>query len=832
MEINNSLEENQNEDDKGPFLSSDVKAIFKKRKEEKNKKGMKKMNLKNLIPTEEQEINTENDENKINKEEDDNENDQMIIQNNLNNEDNIQLEKKAKKNYKTIFNLHKNYDINFNTKLNENIKQNQNNNIKYIIKEIFFLIMNIIAFVFFGLSFVNNSTNDIIYYYLIYPISKTSFIYLIINSIITSLLLLLIFVKIASRFHLFYMAIFYLIEFYIYHLTSNNTISINYFDKGNCHFFIYIIIMLHILGFFSILYYICNYFYLNGQLNKGESCAVGFLIDYWESERKIEKLEKYINLNLDQLITTKGYSHEENNINKKKNMRVIWSIIGIGLILVTIHFFLMIKKNDIFNCNFLEQEEYNITKPYGYCYMNKLTGYFEISNNNMDNCSKSFIKSNFKKEKFVDDLIQNYKNVKVSTNTKYFAFPLTNKKEFYLNEFNFDNNILANEVNSEIFDLEKYPNNKTEIILDMENEKNPKLKIDLKYNEELVKERKSKENTDSLFNNVIVVHFTGVSQFYFKFAMPKLYSFIENYKCKESDKENNMSMDSLQFGKYHSFNDNVFYNQFLMYYDSDINSMKEINTKIINNKNIVIHDHLKYFQENGFITGQAMDTCSDTIYDHQLKSSNNYWDHESISPFCSKILTSNNLCITEKPFYSYQIDYANQFWSKYKDSKKYFKFNFNSTNEKTGSLLSYLDEPLYDFFLQLKIKGQLENTAIFFLSEGGGAQSNIFYNFGKNSEKEINMKFGNFMILFDKKNNLKENELNNAIENRKKLVTPFDVFASLVHISTGNKINEIKLYLNKNNIGVSVFKQIDSSERDCKLYDGWMDKDFCYFHNN
>ena len=149
-----------------------------------------------------------------------------------------------------------------------------------------------------------------------------------------------------------------------------------------------------------------------------------------------------------------------------------------------------------------------------------------------------------------------------------------------------------------------------------------------------------------------------------------------------------------------------------------------------------------------------------------------------------------------------------------------------------SSLLSYLDEPLYDFFLQLKIKGQLENTAIFFLSEGGGAQSNIFYNFGKNSEKEINMKFGNFMILFDKKNNLKENELNNAIENTKKLVTPFDVFASLVHIATGNKINEIKLYLNKNNIGVSVFKQIDSSERDCKLYDGWMDKDFCYFHNN
>ena len=59
LEKDISLEENQNEDDKGPFLSSDVKEIFKKRKEEKSKKGMKKMNLKSLIPSEEQEIKTE-----------------------------------------------------------------------------------------------------------------------------------------------------------------------------------------------------------------------------------------------------------------------------------------------------------------------------------------------------------------------------------------------------------------------------------------------------------------------------------------------------------------------------------------------------------------------------------------------------------------------------------------------------------------------------------------------------------------------------------------------------------------------------------------------------
>ena len=131
--------------------------------------------------------------------------------------------------------------------------------------------------------------------------------------------------------------------------------------------------------------------------------------------------------------------------------------------------------------------------------------------------------------------------------------------------------------------------------------------------------------------------------------------------------------------------------------------------------------------------------------------------------------------------------------------------------------------------MQLKIKGLLENTAIFFVSEIGGVQENIFYNFGKNSEKDINMKFGNFIIVFDKKNNLNKNELNYAHENTKNLVSPFDVFTSLVHIATGNKFNEAKLYLNLDKRGKSVFMLIEKNERTCQFYDKWMDKDYCYF---
>ena len=104
-----------------------------------------------------------------------------------------------------------------------------------------------------------------------------------------------------------------------------------------------------------------------------------------------------------------------------------------------------------------------------------------------------------------------------------------------------------------------------------QDEKNPKLKIDLKYNEQFAHERISKENKKSLFNNVIVVYLSGVSQFYFKTALSKLYSFIESY-----DERNKMSMESFIFGKYHSFNNDTFINDLLMYYDSEINSINDI----------------------------------------------------------------------------------------------------------------------------------------------------------------------------------------------------------------------------------------------------------------
>ena len=92
MKMEKNQKNNQNEDDQGPFLSSKVKDIFKSRNKEKKQKNMKKMNLTSLLPSEEQDFNTDNNiNNSKNEEEDDNENNQMIENNNISNEDNIKL---------------------------------------------------------------------------------------------------------------------------------------------------------------------------------------------------------------------------------------------------------------------------------------------------------------------------------------------------------------------------------------------------------------------------------------------------------------------------------------------------------------------------------------------------------------------------------------------------------------------------------------------------------------------------------------------------------------------------------------------------------------------
>ena len=839
--IINTFSENKedNENNKGSILSNNVKDILK-RKKEKSKKNMKRMNFSSILP-ENLEIDNSNTIN-------DNENeDEKMINVNEKNQDMKELENKAKKSYQSIYDKHNNLDINF--KANEIIKNNKNNIINIFCKEIVFIIINIISFAMFYLSFTKRTRNDIIYYYFIYPINKISLILLLVNASVTGMTIILVKINQISIIHICYSLIFYLSMYFKYHLTNNKVQEKNYFDPANCHFFIFFIILIHILGIIFILYNIAYYFYISGQSSKRENNLYGLLIDYWESERKIAQLEKYINSNLNQLITSKGSSHEENVINKKRISRVIWRIIFLGALLLLIHILLMFKKSEVFNCDYLnkgllinenrtnidDDKNCKISKPKGYCYMNALTGFFDIFTD-MYQCDLNRSPEN-EKENFIKILKDN--NNKISENTKIFGFPLTNNKNFYFNELNIynDNNTYYNNITTkleekikeQIFDIEKNNNNKPEAIIDFSDEKNPELKINVQFNKELSDNRKNIESKESLFRNVFVVYLSGISQFYFKSVLPKLSSFINKYSNVSPDIDNQLLSNSYHFSRYHSLSNDSFYNYFNMFYDSSSNT-KELKSNIMNNEKIEINDHLKFFIDNGYVTGQSVDTCSN--FDHQFENRGIFWDHENLAISCDvnflENIKKNNYCLYGNPFYTYHINYAMQFWEKYKNNKKYFRLNFNFVHEKTGSLLSYLDQSLYDLFFKLSFNGLLDDTAVFFVSEYGGVQDNILYNFGINNEKEINMKMGAFLLLLNKKNKLNNEQNKIVYNNQNKLVTAFDIYASLSHIAVGNIKDKIKIYLDESNKGESVFRIIDINERRCEFYkDYWMDENYC-----
>ena len=851
---NSSTKKSESEVGKGPFLSSNVKDILKRKREDKHRKGIKKMNLISILPIENQDI--ENDINNPDKEE--NEDKKMIEDSEKNN--NIEMEKKAKKNYKSIYSKHNNFDINFDTKINktkEKIKRSESKFIGICCKELFVLIINIISFILFYLSFLKRleaDNNNSIYYYFIYPITKVSFILLLVSCALDSIIIILIKIQKISIFHLFYSAIFYLGIYFKYHLTNSNNSYFSNFDPANCHFFIFFILMIHTLGLIFIIYNISYYFYINGQLS-GSSNITGLFFDYWETERKIKKLEQYIKINLDQLITSKTYSHEDNTISTKRNCKVIWRIIILGFIIILVHGLLLFKKSKVFNCHYLTQE-FNITEnnkycklpePKGYCYMNALSGFFDEFNSIKNYKSNKYLEE--EKDNLIKDLKNKYNNYKISSYTKLFGYPLTNNKNYYFdeieknNKYNNENNQERNvtqfeeQINKEIYDIETNTNNgqKPEIILDYSNVTNPRLKIDLQYNSKLSDERNKNNFNSSLFKNVFIVYLSGVSQFYFKNVLPRLYSFITKFDNENSDKDKPMSIKSYQFKRYHSFSNDSFSNYFFMFNDYSKNSIKELKSNL-KNKNIEIYNHLKYFIDSGYITGQSIDTCDN--FEHQLKHDNSFWDHENAAISCEpnylNATINNNYYLYGKSIYSYHTDYALQFWEKYKNNKKYFRLIFNSVNEKTGSLLSYLDQPLYDLFIKLNFNGLLNDTAIFFVSEIGGVQDYILYNFGKYNEKEINLKFGTFFLLINKENKINKNTYKIINQNQNMLITPFDVYVSLVNIAVGNKINNIKLFIDeKSNKGESVFDIIDGESRNCQFYKNyWMDEQFCMCLND
>ena len=246
-------------------------------------------------------------------------------------------------------------------------------------------------------------------------------------------------------------------------------------------------------------------------------------------------------------------------------------------------------------------------------------------------------------------------------------------------------------------------------------------------------------------------------------------------------------MTSYQFSKYKNF-PSTMENILDIFY-------KKENTSQVNS--------LKYFKENGYITGQVSDIC-----DKNMNNNKNIinWDM-SCDPnyYLNKEFSIYERCLYGKPINEYMINYALQFWEKYAENKKYFRMIFNYGNEPTGNAIKYLDEPLYNMLWSLYNQGKLKNTAVIILSEQGN-KNNGLYDILGSAEFELEKKYGVFIMILDWNEKFKKrNYHNNLINNQNLFITPYDVHNTLVHLAVGDKSNK----------GNSVFKEINMEDTYC-----------------
>ena len=408
----------------------------------------------------------------------------------------------------------------------------------------------------------------------------------------------------------------------------------------------------------------------------------------------------------------------------------------------------------------------HIELPKGLCYMDKIFNYFDLTLVNNIKCS---VRNETERLNFYNFI----KNRNIS-NSKIFAFPKTNHinidddKKLNMNEYVLSNIIDLENKNEEI---------NHETILDFSSNKYGELKIEITKNNTLSEERKkieenNKNKNNSIYDNIFIIFLSSTSRAHFQRAMPKLSNFVS----KLMEYHPFPTMTAYQFSKYISSTDNI---------------SLIFNKEYPNNINI---NSLQYFKENGFVTGQVIDKCENEV-DPSVE-----WDHENFAYLCDPnyLKKENSIyerCLYGKPVSHYMINYAMNFWDKYSDNRKYFRMIFNYGNEPTGNVLTYLDEPLYDMINHLYNNGKLKNTALFLLSEKGNKNDGLYDLLGS-AEFHKEKQYGLFIMILDWNDRFKNgNYYTNLIDNQNTIITPYDIYETIIHIVLGDNNFEIK---NKN----------------------------------
>lgn len=203
---------------------------------------------------------------------------------------------------------------------------------------------------------------------------------------------------------------------------------------------------------------------------------------------------------------------------------------------------------------------------------------------------------------------------------------------------------------------------------------------------------------------------------------------------------------------------------------------------------------IKSYKDHGYITGQSVTFCGKEVFDMEHGAIEHMkWDshdHDMISLFCDGNFTpfvgSHNpilvgpcsvriRCLYGKSVLSYSLDYAMQFFEKYREEAKFFKLGLTEAHEGTNEVIKYSDSELLEFFMRFEKEGFLDNTAVIFHSDHGVAMVGPYSVLGLEDFDYEGVLPSLFMILPVNSRSYDAIRMN-MIDNENSLITPFNLY--------------------------------------------------------
>ena len=442
-----------------------------------------------------------------------------------------------------------------------------------------------------------------------------------------------------------------------------------------------------------------------------------------------------------------------------------------------------------------------IPQPHS-CYISEMGRIFNLVDKFTPTC-QDFNLIKFEKEKFLKD-IQNIKYYNISKKHE-FGYPLTNNEIYNPNKFGSiidrGNKSFESFINEKVILLDLYNKNKKiyynntprpEVEIHL-NKDGGKIYFNIIKNKTLIKQREKNTNkTHILYKNVLVMFIDTLSRAHFFRKFPKTIDFLNQFsKYEPNYAKKNMTI--FQFFKYHTLDTYTDPNIKAALYGAKIHGE---GTHFVN-----------YFKNNGYIVGRVNAFCEkENIFNKNNYSLYNHgiWDHEGLSLGCittfydrfliTRLSAVVRKCLFGEDLNQHALKYLEKFWYTYLEQNKMFLFETLEGHEPTGQLIGYFDDILLNFLNKFYSKGYFNDTAIIIFSDHGQHLSGPFYLLDSQdfySERSLPFLF----LIVPNNEKLYKNNLYEKIRlNQQVLITPFDIYNTLIHLAFGEINEKYKLY--------------------------------------